>query len=1556
MNEDPTMADPMADPNPDTGSEERSVGPAASQDIDNEAAKMEPQESTRSQSESKSSKLFRLMAHQPWLFLAFLPILWIIFCSIGWTKGDKVEDEVNKIWIQQRSEYAKDKEYADSLGTNDLGSTAFFGLAASRDGDNMFTEDRLKELVARMQKTEATTIDFKGHTISWQDVCSSNSVGPGTAYQFPCARLTPIDFFQEARWFFREVDRVTWYEDVVRKVILKPRLERFGILQGVCSNVVNTASTRTDCNHVLLLRSSPAYAVQNGYPASYANPLNLFGDIGNLEMNDQCKICIETEFENTIDQLEAGIRGMYQITAAESGRAIQDATANNPNEPVDADLARLFENAKAISQSLTRQDVIDYFVYTTVRRLYAAFGSSSLVSSYSGLATDDFLAVCNAVLGSANCAANITEQEAQALLLNHADHAFSSWNSGGLPFPFWSEETADNPAVLFGGTSPVSGSGVDLSGNQLTTMLYFDAANYNPAAIGDTWNPLYADGSVVMDMNDPSFIASVETDPAYKWFIASVTSAEDKFCDNKDIGGSQLPQQVPNADAINAQTAGLMQAVSPRWCTKFSLPNADTVETDTTEYTVQHFARMWYDLVIDSPSFLGLTQGTSDPYVWTTGQGCGYSLGGERAFFTDVTDDDVLLRNASGQLYYIDEGSSLGPVDRNLLLGGTEPSTSEYSPENPLKTASVLSSIYVKLVPRDIVQRVANCNRPDGPIEITEAEAEDILYDYKKAFEESWTEDWDDSSAGEVKFVGFHDDQGVIGTTGRLLKDITLDNGTLVAISIVLLALFSALFLLDCDLVESRILITTVGVALVILAFFASVGFGLMCGIKVNITIGWTLPFIMLGLGVDDMYIVLIALKKQGGYTEANFLAAMKEVLVPVSMTSMVNAAMFAILNISDVPAVYLTARVALIAVVFLYLTIILCFPAYCWLDMQRQAANRYDVACCVRASADEEQDEYGDDDDKKDEDKEGGSNARGEHAANKRPGHVWASFIYDDFYRPVLLGESAAMRAFSHTLVWVTAATLIGLAIWGITEREIGLGLEDFFPDGNQAKEWATIRTAELASWSVGINWGELDYSNMDVQMQMVKQFEDVVESPHVAQLDTDMLWMADLQIWASRHCTDNFDREDTLQKECGRDQIYPKDNSSCSATWLLNTIGRRNKQFPVGEQCVVYKGGICRPTEWMHPDDLIDIGETYQGDQDTRSWCPVLDNWDDEKMQFCIGRWRDLTGGGGKLLLHNDTGTPRQCSGEYRNDELVQIPIKFSQGPSMFVFGLNSHDDTLDLLDETRAFCDDHPELRCWMTGIPYDYWSQYIGIFGMLLELGAAAVGIGFAVSFLFLFLKLSLEANHPRNKIMFGSFVGALLISVVTLASLVTVSGLSFLSDVSLTGFSQMSFVLSVGFAVEYAVHVVSRWLRSDLSIEGGIARVEYTMSFLMLPTFMSFVSSVIGISCLAFTDFEFNEVFFFRPLMIVVMVTYFFGCWWLPCILALLDCDSLRLGRRRGAAVTADGPPTASEDVAAAKTNPDAVDNNDDEIPSTKYLNNDNSSSEEDFVDGVAKQS
>jgi hypothetical protein len=123
---------------------------------------------------------------------------------------------------------------------------------------------------------------------------------------------------------------------------------------------------------------------------------------------------------------------------------------------------------------------------------------------------------------------------------------------------------------------------------------------------------------------------------------------------------------------------------------------------------------------------------------------------------------------------------------------------------------------------------------------------------------------------------------------------------------------------------------------------------------------------------------------------------------------------MFAIMNISDIPAVYKTAQVALISVVFLYLTIVFCFPAYCWLDFCRQADGRYDILVCKKAKSE-----------------------RTEPKADQ-----WSSLLYTTLYKPLMLG-SPKVRVISHSFVWSAAAALLGLGAYGLTQGEIGVGIE---------------------------------------------------------------------------------------------------------------------------------------------------------------------------------------------------------------------------------------------------------------------------------------------------------------------------------------------------------------------------------------------------------------------------------------------------------------------------------------------------------------------------------
>lgn len=1459
----------------------------------------------------EKSYLFMTMARHPLPFLLIIPLVFIALTAAGWSQDDYVETEVSNIWIATTGSYWKDKKYEENLSDDDEGgssgrgsTTAFAAMAISRDGDNLFTANRLEEIRRRMEKTEATTIDYNGNTYTWPDLCASNNAGINTTYEFPCVRISPMDLFQEARWFFDETSKVTWYNKVVYDAIIRPRIPRFGVMTRSCTSFGNETQPEDDtrCNHAYLLRTSPDYAEENGKGRDFADPFKIFNDIGNFEMNDPCKMCIEENYETTMTALTRGTVGLFGVMAQE----LQRLALSNTTHSVDAAQMLNTKILPILQQGIDREAVEEFYFFYVTRALYAEFGYQSYMDSYAFFMSN-FGRLCDGYesqgLDLNGCPRTVNASEAREALLNHADNDFSAISTSGIPIPYW----APNGGPMFFGTSPVGGSGLDLKGTPLSSGVYFDLQNIlNQTA----WSPLYGKGGFVNAWDDPLWESYVEGDPVYKWFEASVTPST-SYCSNGYIPGTQSGNAT-----IDTATAFAMQNNTEMWCTKYDTPNEAPGGTET----VQYFSKMWYRLLIDSPEFLNLTQGESDPYVWTTGEGCGYELGEGRYAYTGQDAQDI-LSNGSGYVYYIDEGESVGVLDPHVLIGDATPPVGSYSIDNPLQKVGSIQTVYFTLLPENIIKRVQNCKRPGGPIEgLTIEDGKEILYKFKEKFEDNWSEGWDDADDGGVQFVGFYDDVGAIGTTGRMLEEVTLSSGTLMAVSFVVIVVFSALFLASFDVVQSRVLITVIGVALAILGFFAAMGLAILVGIKMNVSIGWTLPFIVIGIGVDDMYIILLALKRRGGYSENDFVGTMKDVLVPVSMTSIVNASMFAVMNISDIPAVYKTAQVAVISVCFLYAMIIFCFPAYCYLDMKRQKAGRCDILFCIKKS---NTSNVGD---------EKMHTATGTKANTEEEQNAAAGCLFQKVYRPLVLG-SGKLRMLSQIVIWLGTFALLGVSIWGITETQVGLGLEDFFPDDYQASIWAKTRTKDLATWGITMNWGALDYTDPNVQLKMIKQFEDVIATPHVSDVETTQLWIADFAVWTTRQCTENFARSDVDQLECGMNLTYPEDGTSCSGTWKRNTLGLREKTF-VEEPCQPSKKGICRPTSEMHPLDLYRLGVSNISAYEGVSWCPVFEGWSTDKLKFCVQKWRNYTGGGGGLLLVEDTATENpECKADFYNDDEIISPIPISKGPTMFGIGLVSHEATVDMIDDTRAICDDDEDMHCWMSGIPYDYWEQYTYVEELLYELCGIAVAVGFGVASVFLTVKLFSEHRHSRGKIIAGSVSGGLLISATTVLSVVTVIGLSSLADVSLTAFSDMSYVLSVGFAVEYSVHIVHRFITAPMNLTSARERVAYTMKMLFLPTFLSFLSSTIGVVCLAFTEFEFNNRFFFRPLIIVMFATYFYGCWFLPVLLSILDFNFLKLGHtvEEGAADVMEekedaelGPADVMEKKDSADTGTDVV--------------------------------
>lgn len=58
--------------------------------------------------------------------------------------------------------------------------------------------------------------------------------------------------------------------------------------------------------------------------------------------------------------------------------------------------------------------------------------------------------------------------------------------------------------------------------------------------------------------------------------------------------------------------------------------------------------------------------------------------------------------------------------------------------------------------------------------------------------------------------------------------------------------------------------------------------------------------------------------------------------------------------------------------------------------------------------------------------------------------------------------------------------------------------------PADHSGHLWGVARADVLGAFSVNLNWRALNYSDPETQMKMIQQFESVVASPYIGEIDT--------------------------------------------------------------------------------------------------------------------------------------------------------------------------------------------------------------------------------------------------------------------------------------------------------------------------------------------------------------------------------------------------------------------------------------------------------------------
>ncbi|CAD7680480.1 unnamed protein product [Nyctereutes procyonoides] len=154
--------------------------------------------------------------------------------------------------------------------------------------------------------------------------------------------------------------------------------------------------------------------------------------------------------------------------------------------------------------------------------------------------------------------------------------------------------------------------------------------------------------------------------------------------------------------------------------------------------------------------------------------------------------------------------------------------------------------------------------------------------------------------------------------------------------------------------VDSKVTLGLGGVAVVLGAVTAAMGFFSYLGVPSSLVILQVVPFLVLAVGADNIFIFVLEYqrlpRRPGERREAHIGRALGSVAPSMLLCSLSEAICFFLGALTPMPAVKTFALTSGFAIVLDFLLQVSAFVALLSLDSRRQEASRLDVCCCVSA------------------------------------------------------------------------------------------------------------------------------------------------------------------------------------------------------------------------------------------------------------------------------------------------------------------------------------------------------------------------------------------------------------------------------------------------------------------------------------------------------------------------------------------------------------------------------------------------------------------------------
>nr|CAD7444918.1 unnamed protein product [Timema bartmani] len=154
-------------------------------------------------------------------------------------------------------------------------------------------------------------------------------------------------------------------------------------------------------------------------------------------------------------------------------------------------------------------------------------------------------------------------------------------------------------------------------------------------------------------------------------------------------------------------------------------------------------------------------------------------------------------------------------------------------------------------------------------------------------------------------------------------------------------------------LIDSKVTLGLGGVLIVLASVVCSVGFFGFLGVPATLIIIEVIPFLVLAVGVDNIFILVQTHQREGRRSDESHSEHVARILAMVGpsmlLTSTSESCCFFLGALSDMPAVRAFALYAGMALAIDFVFQVTCFVSLLTLDSIRQAGNRLDVCCFMQ-------------------------------------------------------------------------------------------------------------------------------------------------------------------------------------------------------------------------------------------------------------------------------------------------------------------------------------------------------------------------------------------------------------------------------------------------------------------------------------------------------------------------------------------------------------------------------------------------------------------------------